>query len=109
MNLDNSHQAVQDAHQMTKAELEDSILYNETNFGLWAKRYVMAINRTESFLRWCWKRYKSDHTPANKSWMREAKEYEERMTQEIKVRPQEYNAEHTPAHTEAWRNNNEMP
>ena len=81
-NLDNTHDALVAEHTMTRDELEDSILYNEANFGKWAKRFIMANRITESFLTWCWRRYQDEHTPAHSEGWR-------------KDRPREYNFRRT--------------
>jgi len=96
-NLDSAHDALVEAHIMTRDELEDSILYNESNFGKWARRYVLttATGGMESFLGWCWQRYQAEHTPKHtEAWEEDRpKEYNFTKTWEEQLYGKEGNDE----------------
>ena len=63
MNLDNAHDDLLAVHQLTRSEFEDSILYNDEQFGRWATRYMSSTGNIERFLSWCWRKYEAEHTP----------------------------------------------
>jgi hypothetical protein len=63
-NLDNTHDALVEAHTMTRQEFEDLLLFDREAFTTWATRYITATGGMESLLNWCWRRYQDEHNPA---------------------------------------------
>ena len=75
-NLDNTHDALVEAHTMTRQQFEDLLLFDREAFTTWATRYITATGGMESLLNWCWKRYQDEHQPKHtEAWKTKPKEY----------------------------------